>query len=367
VNTFFGDFVSQGDERFGAFIQAAAVKCGKGRVAAFTDSTVFSNFTMFMPGKPTLALCTVNWLNRTNKLIHFSTACKLILALLLAFWVLSMKYLDKANVSFVVIFIVFTGMLASIAYSRWQNQTFYPIPKVRVNCVNIAFERNHCNYHLPILSRTKEQTPNSFQTFYVWTQRLGAFPCIRETISEACSTGQVVILIRPVKTFSKQEICILETYVNKGGHLLIISDPGASGSTAEQLFSVFGFNLQAPDNEHKPNQLIWQGEPIKGIEETSPTIAYNKKTFGVQGGHELLITDTNQTVISKKKYGRGSVVICTIEELFKDRLMGSTSAVPTREKWIIWNIMYSIFDTFDEDGLDKLECAQIKNTYKNDS
>jgi len=55
------------DISFGLFIQAAAKKFGKGRVFLFTDSTCFSNFFMFMPGKPELLLGSLNWLNRENK------------------------------------------------------------------------------------------------------------------------------------------------------------------------------------------------------------------------------------------------------------------------------------------------------------
>ncbi|MBF0469329.1 MAG: hypothetical protein HQK61_10680, partial [Desulfamplus sp.] len=54
------------DYEFGLFLQSAAVKYGKGRVTAFTDSTCFSNFYMFIPGKPELALGTIEWLNRKN-------------------------------------------------------------------------------------------------------------------------------------------------------------------------------------------------------------------------------------------------------------------------------------------------------------
>ena len=37
--------------RYGAFIEAWAVRCGQGRAIAFGDSTIFSNFCLFQPGK----------------------------------------------------------------------------------------------------------------------------------------------------------------------------------------------------------------------------------------------------------------------------------------------------------------------------
>jgi len=52
---------------FGLFLQMAGKKYKKGRVLLFTDSTCFSNFYMFMKGKPELILCSMEWLNRKNK------------------------------------------------------------------------------------------------------------------------------------------------------------------------------------------------------------------------------------------------------------------------------------------------------------
>ncbi len=54
--------------RYGAFIQLWAMRHGAGRVAAFTDSTIFSNFCTFEPGKSELMLGMINWLNHRNLL-----------------------------------------------------------------------------------------------------------------------------------------------------------------------------------------------------------------------------------------------------------------------------------------------------------
>ncbi|MDR3120600.1 MAG: GldG family protein, partial [Clostridiales bacterium] len=65
---FFPADTNTGAVEFGAFIQCAALPYGKGRVLAFTDSTVFSNFWMHMKGKPELLLGSLEWLNRENVL-----------------------------------------------------------------------------------------------------------------------------------------------------------------------------------------------------------------------------------------------------------------------------------------------------------
>ena len=52
--------------RYGSFIQAWAAWHGKGRAIAFTDSTIFSNFCVFQPGKAEMGLGMMEWLNHGN-------------------------------------------------------------------------------------------------------------------------------------------------------------------------------------------------------------------------------------------------------------------------------------------------------------
>jgi hypothetical protein len=52
--------------RYGAFIQLWAARHGQGRVAAFSDSTIFSNFCAFEPGKSEMMLGLLTWLNQRN-------------------------------------------------------------------------------------------------------------------------------------------------------------------------------------------------------------------------------------------------------------------------------------------------------------
>ena len=54
--------------RYGAFNQLWATRHGSGRVLAWTDSTIFSNFSAFEPGKTELMLGMLEWLNRRSLL-----------------------------------------------------------------------------------------------------------------------------------------------------------------------------------------------------------------------------------------------------------------------------------------------------------
>ena len=51
------------ETRFGSFIQAWSTHGGRGRVVAWGDSTIFSNFCLYQPGKAQVLLNLVEWLN----------------------------------------------------------------------------------------------------------------------------------------------------------------------------------------------------------------------------------------------------------------------------------------------------------------
>ena len=51
------------ETRFGSFVQAWSTHGGRGRVVAWGDSTIFSNFCLYQPGKAQVLLNLVEWLN----------------------------------------------------------------------------------------------------------------------------------------------------------------------------------------------------------------------------------------------------------------------------------------------------------------
>src|SRR4030095_3894832 len=81
---FFGNLRPDPDERWGAFLQAAGGRFGRGRVIAFTDSTVFSNFSVFFRGIPERGVGMVEFLARPSRSRIPFVACALAGLVLLA-------------------------------------------------------------------------------------------------------------------------------------------------------------------------------------------------------------------------------------------------------------------------------------------
>ncbi|HEV8293613.1 MAG TPA: hypothetical protein VGP94_16885, partial [Tepidisphaeraceae bacterium] len=66
ASNFYPQVEDRPESRYGAFVQLLALRSGSGRVAAFTDSTIWSNFCYFEPGKSELSMGLVEWLNHRN-------------------------------------------------------------------------------------------------------------------------------------------------------------------------------------------------------------------------------------------------------------------------------------------------------------
>jgi len=70
VSNYYPQVEDHAYSRYGAFTQMWATPAGAGRIVAFTDSTVFSNFAIFEPGKAELVLGMLEWLNHRSPVFN---------------------------------------------------------------------------------------------------------------------------------------------------------------------------------------------------------------------------------------------------------------------------------------------------------
>ena len=90
VLNYYPQVEDRADARYGAWIQTWASRHGAGRVVAYTDSTQFSNFSTFEPGKIEVMMGMVEWLNRSggftaaNILLLIAAAAPALAAMMLA-------------------------------------------------------------------------------------------------------------------------------------------------------------------------------------------------------------------------------------------------------------------------------------------
>jgi len=325
---FFEQKTSQ-DYEFGLFLQSDGIKYGKGRVMAFSDSTCFSNFYMFIPGKPELVIDTIEWLNRTN---YWSLNNYFIMIFILCLFL--GVFISFNNCDMLWGNLYFFGLCAAavgIFFFTWFTQITYPLPEPKKNYNKAIFETQYSNICLPV-KELVDNKPDNYHTFYVWTQRMGYVPSLHESLPENLENNELLIIINPIKSFFNEDIEKIISFVNNGGALLILDDPENSNSTSNELLKFFKIKI---DFNKISNSILFHDNNIIGISENSGTVI---------GGEPLLKTKDNKAVCSIVKKGKGKVIAMANSIIFSNSKMGGTQIAPDKKRQQIYNTEFFILE-----------------------
>jgi hypothetical protein len=309
-----------------------AVTRGKGRVLVFTDSTIWSNFFMFIRGKPELALSSVAWLMHTNRLAWLRpllAAGALVVALAL---LLAIRGKLRSGLPLVL---ALAGALSFAATARlldgWVARHSAP-PAPRKTLPLVAFERGRTAYAVPDVADIPDKSPRSFHTFYVWTQRVGWMPTTR--LFENCFDGVgTVVILNPREHFSPAEIQGVQKFVQDGGQLLVMDSAHAHHSTANTLLEPFGLQF-----DYAAVESVGVRDAARG-----DTLALLMHAGAVRGGEPRILLPDGRAALATASPGRGRLVAMCASDNFNDASLGTTSEVPTPEQLALYRIEYRIF------------------------
>jgi len=321
--------------RFGPLLQGVAVEHGKGRVAAFSDSTVFSNFWMFMPGKPELALSYVEWLNRENTFLRAPLWLLGVGLLLLVTAVWVAQRLGRFGAVLAIVLGVLVAVpVAAVGYGA-ATQMSYGLPSPRTPYVEISFEQQYSDFALPSTVEGFATDPDkTLSTFYVWTQRLGYVPKLEPSLAEAIDGGDVTVVVRPAAAPTQRDADLLVRYVEEGGRLLVVDDLAAPGSVSGALLEPFG--LSADDAPLDAPAIVADG--VRG-----DPVELGTEAGGIVGGTPLLVTQEGDVVCAYAERGEGVVAVLGDAGMFFDDSMGGVNVVPNARQesinWIEFDLM----------------------------
>jgi len=388
---------------FGLFVQAAGISYGKGRVFFFTDSTVWSNFYMFIPGKPELLLGITEWLNRRNSPLALLRAIFGVVAFGSFISSIAMaRVLGKRNL---ILFSVVAGLILTpcmIQSFDLINRASYPVPKEHTNYIKVNFENQHSDIELPVY-HTTQRIEKSYHTFYVSVQRLGVVPKFMDSYSGALAGCDVVAVINPVAPFSSTEVKETREFLERGGKLLLIDNPARTGhSVSNDLLSRLGLstrmNYRPPSSvaisrfekdtlmikahsvgevtegqailfarqqsvqtkdlppilqqrqhiEHIPADLPMPGDAIhlrnlRTQQDHRPGSFPGFDNYRSRNAPANVDTTTMRPLMSVTPVGKGSVVVLASSSLFTDQEMGYTSTRPNENQRRIYELEYWIF------------------------
>jgi hypothetical protein len=349
VSNFYPQVEDHAYSRYGAFVQLWATRRGAGRVAAFTDSTVFSNFSTFEPGKAELMLGLLEWLNHRNVPLQprlWLLLGGLVLGLVGGHRILNcglrisdfgLKKGGTANPqsavrnpqSFVLPLAV--GMLAwtmaALAVSAVHHHGM-PLPQPARPFVHVVMDRTLCDTPLS-RSGFLAGEANGFGIFERWILRLGYFTSRRR--GPEALQGDLVVFTYPTRTVSDEFREAVVRYVASGGKVLVLDSPENTGSTANSLLYPFGLSL---DSSRTLNGSL----PPVGNQPAVPIEA----AYRVAGGTPVVSLD-GTTVAATVRHGQGSVTAVGFASRFADARMGVTGdVVPDAELRHVYDLEFTL-------------------------
>jgi hypothetical protein len=309
ASNFYPQAEDRPDMRYGAFLQLVATRCGQGRVVAFTDSTQWSDFSMFEPGKPELLLGMIEWANHKASYAHRDIILFLVGLALAA----GSLFLSRRAVGLWVILMAagLAGHAGAAVGLREVNARAMPLPTSVRPYVLAVMDRTVSGVPLPT-SGFIDGKENGFGIFERWILRLGYFT--RRAAGPEAVKGDLLVVINPDRTVQKAYLDSVVRYVEGGGRLLVLDSARNTKSTAESLLWPFGLAVN-----HEPGGT--SAGAVYGIE-GAPTVAA-ESACEVTGGVPFAFIE-GRPVGAAVRFGKGTVVAIGFSSRFSDATMGVT-------------------------------------------
>ncbi len=315
------------DMRYGAFVQLWSTRHGHGRVAAFTDSTIFSNFCVFQPGKVELFAGMIEWLNHDAP--NDPRPWLLTLGVLLLGVGFYLAFAQKDAWLVLVAAGTCGFAVASVAIAG-HGAAHIPVPTAERPLPRIAIERTTSDVPLSkgpyIQENDRWEYGTGYGLFEQWISRVelpGGRPYTARRRGMEVFDGDAVVVICPQRSVGPQYIERLVQYVKQeGGRLLVIDSPENTDSTANDLLRPFGLAVRH-DRIFRGNT---EGRPGLMITDDWPALQI-RRACTVTGGEPIARLGT-EPVAAVARFGdadkRGTVMAVGFGSVFNDSNMGGS-------------------------------------------
>jgi len=329
--------------RSGPFVQLWAARAGKGRVLAFTDSTIFSNFCIFQPGKTELMLNMLSWLNHRSPLDERFTWLSVVVPVgLVGLVLLAAGVWTGRKVPGGWLLVLSAGLFGVVACAVVVTTMAAAMPAVEPKDGNTPFRW--------VLDRNLSEVPLSkgaytqgdgegYGLLEQWIPRVnrpadssgtakGPVGYTSRGTGDAVFAGDVLVVICPSRPASEAYRDRLVRFVAEGGRLLVLDAPSNPHSTANTLLWPFGLSIEswrAPRGELRmfgratgiEIDEAWHVGGGTPIAEVVPTASGNRAGTPptAQG---------NTPVAAEVRFGKGTVTAVGFASAWNDATMGGT-------------------------------------------
>jgi hypothetical protein len=336
------------DERHGAILQCAGLRYGAGRVVAFTDSTIFSNFWTFFPGKAELFLGAINWLNRCNT-SRFILVLGFLGGLSAVVLAGSLAGSRRLMLGYSVVALLL-GIPVAIRARDLCTARWYSLPAPQTTMDVLLFDREYSSADMPdFVMQGKSQT--SYQTFFTWVQRLGLVPrCVYSFTEAARERKGRIIMIRPQGELSSRHLQRLDRFFEKGGKLLILDGTNNPNSRMNLLLQRYGLAM-----DFHPRQ----GGTLSTPDSYQPFDTSISPAYEVKGGDPILLAGV-VPILARVKVHQGELWACSLADTWSDAALGLSNAAVTGRQRLLSELEYWVIGQFMdlEVGPDKTAAAK---------
>jgi hypothetical protein len=328
---------------FGPYPLCWCREYGKGRVVAYSDSTAWSNFLCFIPGKPELALGILQWLGRGNRFgaaLRAALLCGVVLFGWAAFALC--RGVTWYNVREANLAAWLAGGLTAGLVCGLQTNLAYPRIEFRARAPIVGFEGQYSDLFLPIAQYydTSGRAGRDYHTFFVWSQRVGLVPCYRSTLQDALKQGQAVVIANPKFAPSEEDAASLLRFVQAGGRLLLLigREPRAldaqTVSSANAILMPYGLRVEGLSSMSASRLSVASNEKC--------SLVVSARTVG---GRAVWKTTDGSVVAAGADYGTGKVVVFTGAGILTTEALGRPTDTLTTEQQARARVAFALFRT----------------------
>lgn len=322
---------------YGSFVQLWATDHQRGRVVAFSDSTIFANFSIFDRGKSQLFLGMLEWLNHAPRSLPSTVLLVLgVISLLSAIF----AWRRWSGDGVLGLGAVLAGWAAAVPLAVTLHAAAMPELAPAHPLVRIGLERGLNRIILPVggFIGGKE---DGFGLFERSVQRLTEVADLPANPGRTWSTfraageqvldGDLAVFILPSREPSEAFLRRLERYVDAGGRVLVLDAVENRDSKAERLTAPFKLRIRRdePVVAAAAKDAPPATEPISGPKGWPQITA--PSALEVSGGYPLCRVG-KRAVAAWIRHGKGTVTVIGFGTRFADANMGFTDqAEPTPE------------------------------------
>jgi len=307
---------------FGEFTQAALATHGAGRVLLFTDSTCFSNFSVFMDGYPSFLMATVAVLSHVNPNISIRLVglfLGVVGLVLLGLWSFAHRSVPALGLVIGVLlgwstFYLSACLVHEAAYPQVEPSKSVPYVYFDYEYSDISIEPQPG--HAPTYDASRE-----YDTFFVWTQRVARVPQLVEGRNRrGVLSGYPYIVIDPRPDIDAAFLDWIRGYVERGGTLVLMDRCNRDRSGSSELLSKFGLELATECGSRRV---------LLGAAVETRTIS------------ESLVLS-----ISSAEIEEGRVVAVSDSSPFSNLSLGGAFTVPSEVQQRLYDSIYWILEEF---------------------